>query len=182
MKLIKLIVPTGLTLIAAIALCAACANAQTMGEYSGTTAGAGSGGSSMGTALSTSVDNSSGAMSSGSGSSTWGASGVGGSFDDRAGAETSFGGGDFDSRAGSSSSSASGDSRFPASPFDGQSSSGGLGGDSADRFADSSGRFADTDRFSGTSELSDSSDRFPTGSLDDHQGGLDTEYNAVNNF
>lgn len=134
----------------------------------------------MGTTLSnsvaTSVDN------SGGGSSTWGASGVGASFDDRAGAAASAGGGDFESRAGSSSSG-SGDSRWPASGFDGDSSSGGLAGDSSSRFADSSDRFAaDSDRFTSNSELSGSTDRFPSSSLDDHQGGLDTEYNAVNNF
>ena len=177
MKLIKFIVPTAL--VATLALCAPRANAQTMGEYAATTAGASSGASSMGTTLSnsvaTSVDN------SGGGSSTWGASGVGASFDDRAGAAASAGGGDFESRAGSSSSG-SGDSRWPESGFNGDSSSGGLAGDTSDRFAASSDRFADTGRFTANSALSDSTDRFPSSSLDDHQGGLDTEYNAVNNF
>src|SRR5277367_1581387 len=110
-KLFKFIVPTALA--ATIALCAPRANAQTMGEYASTTAGASSGASSMGTTLSnsvaTSVDNS--------------------------------------------------------------------GGDSSSRFADSSDRFAaDSDRFTSNSELSGSTDRFPSSSLDDHQGGLDTEY------
>ncbi|MGA6974090.1 MAG: hypothetical protein WBY93_20860 [Candidatus Binatus sp.] len=179
MKLIKFIVPTAL--VATLVLCAPRADAQTMGEYAATTAGASSGASSMGTALSnsvaTSVDN-----SGGGGSSTWGASGVGAGFDDRAGAaSSSAGGGDFESRAGSSSVSE--DSRWPKSGFENDSSSGGLDSDSSNRFATSTDRFADTDRFQGTSELSDSSsDRFPASPLDDHQGGLDTEYNAVNNF
>ena len=64
MKLIKFIVPTAL--VATLALCAPRADAQTMGEYAATTAGASSGASSMGTALSnsvaTSVDNSGGGV------------------------------------------------------------------------------------------------------------------------
>jgi hypothetical protein len=160
MRLVKLIAPA--TLIATLALLAPHANAQTMGEYASTTAAVGSGDSSAGTDL-------------GGGSRTWGASSLGASFDERAGALSASGAGaDFDSRAGSTGGSAS-DSRWPTtSPLD--------GGSGSDRFSDSS-RFQDQDRFSTAerSELS-SSDRFPTRSFNDNQGGLDTTANAINNY
>ena len=81
MRLIKLIAPA--TLIATLALFAPHADAQTMGEYA-TTVGVASGGdTSMGTSI--------GSHRSGGlgGSRTWGASSLGGSFDERAGAPAS---------------------------------------------------------------------------------------------
>ena len=84
MRLIKLIAPA--TLIAAIALFAPHANAQTMGEYGTATAGVGTGGGSMSTSMVNSVGNTVSSDDLGGGSSTWGASSLGASFDERAGA------------------------------------------------------------------------------------------------
>jgi hypothetical protein len=158
MRLIKLIAPA--TLIATLALLAPHANAQTMGEYATTTASVGSGDSSMGAGT-----------DFGGGSRTWGASSLGASFDERAGAASASGAGaDFDSRAGSAGGLAS-DSRWPtASPLE--------GGDGSDRFGDSSKRFQDQDRFTERSELSASSDRFPGGVLDKNSQGLDTHFSS----
>ncbi len=80
MRLIKLIAPTAL--IAAVALFAPHAGAQTMGEYATTTAGVGTGAGSMGTSIGNAVSSD----DLGGGSSTWGASSLGASFDERAGA------------------------------------------------------------------------------------------------
>jgi hypothetical protein len=163
MRFIKLMVPA--TLVAAIAMFAPHACAQTMGEYATTTAGVGSGASSMGASIANTVSSDNG------GSTTWGASSVGASFDERAGAQSSSGlGGDFESRAGSMTGGSSEDSRWPAtSQLD--------SGDAAGRFGDSSGtdsaRFPDTDRFNQTSQL-DSTDRFPPSAFNDNQNGLDT--------
>lgn len=156
MKLTTLILPSAL--IAALALFAPHAGAQTMGEYATVTAGVASGGGSMGSSISVpSISN-----DGGGGSSTWSANGLGASFDDRAGAASPFAaGGNFDSRAGSGS-------RFPESRFTDSSN---RFGDSASRFGDSSNRFSDHDRFPERSELS-SSDRF-----NDNRMGLDTNYN-----
>jgi hypothetical protein len=169
MRLIKLIAPA--TLIATLALLAPHANAQTMGEYA-TTVGVASGdGTSMGTSI-----GGIGSGDLGGGSRTWGASSLGASFDERAGALSASGAGagaDFDSRAGSTGGSAS-ESRWPTtSPLEGAGS---------DRFSDSSNRFQDQDRFSEQSERWASSDRFPTRSLNDNQNGLDTTANAINNY
>ena len=174
MKLIKLIVPA--TLIAALALFAPHASAQTMGEYATTTAGVASGGGSMGTSFG---PPSIGSDDLGGGSRTWGASSLGGSFADRVGATSPFAtGGDFQSRAGSAGAS-SGESRWPKSRFNGDS----------DRFSDWSKRFGDKDRFPERSGPS-SSDRFPASRFSNNQmgldshfntGGLDTHYNPVNN-
>ncbi len=166
MRLIKLIAPA--TLIAAIALLAPHANAQTMGEYGTATAGLGTGGGSMGASISNSV--SSGDL--GGGSRTWGASSLGASFDERAGAASaSTGGGDFASRAGSMSGASSSDSRWPAASQlqDGASS---------DRFSDSSSRFQDQDRFPTRADPSASSDRFPAGVLDQNRQGLDSHFSS----
>ena len=169
MRLIKLIAPA--TLIATLAFLAPHANAQTMGEYA-TTVGVASGdGTSMGTSI-----GGIGSGDLGGGSRTWGASSLGASFDERAGALSASGAGagaDFDSRAGSTGGSAS-ESRWPTtSPLEGAGS---------DRFSDSSNRFQDQDRFSEQSERWASSDRFPTRSLADNQNGLDTTANAINNY
>ena len=169
MRLIKLIAPA--TLIATLALLAPHANAQTMGEYA-TTVGVASGDdTSMGTSI-----GGIGSGDLGGGSRTWGASSLGASFDERAGALSASGAGagaDFDSRAGSTGGSAS-ESRWPTtSPLEGAGS---------DRFSDSSNRFQDQDRFSEQSERWASSDRFPTRSLNDNQNGLDTTANAINNY
>ena len=160
MRLIKLIVPA--VLIAVLALFAPHADAQTMGEYAPATAGLGTGGGSMGTSISPSI----GSNDSGGGSGTWGASGLGASWSDRAGAASPLAAGaDFESRAGSSVSGSTGESRWPGSALSANTSS---------RFGGSS------DRFPERSELS-SSDRFPASSFN-NSTGLDSSYNAINNF
>ena len=106
MRLVKLIVPAAL--VAVIALFAPHADAQTMGEYATATAGVANGASSMGASIANTVSSD----NLGGGSTTWGASSVGGSFEERAGAASSSGmGADFESRAGSSTA----DSRWPGS-------------------------------------------------------------------
>jgi hypothetical protein len=159
MRLTNLIVPAAM--IAAIALFAPHAGAQTMGEYATTVSGAAGGAGSLGTSVGSAVSSVSNGL--GGGSSTWEASSLGASFEERAGAESGLGA-DFESRAGSSS-----ESRFSSSRFD--------GGDSESRFSDS-GRFQDGDRFKERSDFSASSDRFPTRSFNDNQNGLDTHYSA----
>ena len=169
MRLVKLIASGAL--IALLALFAPHADAQTMGEYAGATAGVGTAGGSMGTNASPS---SIGSSDIGGGSSTWGASGVGASFEERAGAASPFGAGaDFESRAGSAAIGSAGGRCWPGSSLDADTSS---------SFGGSSGRFPDQDRFPNRDELSSSSDRFPASSLDDSRTGLDTNYNALNNF
>ena len=167
MRLIKLIVPA--VLIAVLALFAPHADAQTMGEYAPATAGLGTGGGSMGTSL---APPSFGSNDSGGGSGTWGASGLGASWSDRAGAASPLAAGaDFESGAGSSESGSTGESRWPGSA---------LSADTSSRFGGSSDRFTDQDRFTDRSELS-SSDRFPASSFNDSTG-LDSRNNAINNF
>src|ERR1700733_7277058 len=103
MRLIKLIAPTAM--IATLALFAPHADAQTMGEYATTTASVGSGTSSMGSSIGSVVNsvNSDTSGDIGGGSRTWGASSLGASFDERAGAASGSGAGQgFESRAGSS--------------------------------------------------------------------------------
>ncbi len=164
MRLIKLIAPA--TLIATLALLAPHANAQTMGEYATTTAGVGTGGSSMGTSIGNTVG------SDDLGSRTWGASSLGASFDERAGAASaSAGGGDFDSRAGSMTGGSAAASRWPAT------SSLESGDGSSNRFSDSK-RFQDQNRFPTRSDLSASSNRFPPGALDQGRQGLDSHYSS----
>jgi hypothetical protein len=165
MRLIKLIVPAAA--FAAIALFAPHAEAQTMGEYATTTAsaadGAGGLGSSIGSVVNSVNSDTSGDI--GGGSRTWGASSLGGSFEDRAGSASS-GGASFDSRAGSMTGGSDPESRFPSnSRLDG-----------GDRFSDSSGRFSDSDRF-GQSRFQDQ-DRFPSSAFNDNRMGLDTNYNS----
>ena len=87
MRLIKLIAPAAL--IATLALFAPHADAQTMGEYATTTAGVGSGTSSMGTSIGSAL----GSGDLGGGSRTWGASSLGASFEERAGAASGSGAG-----------------------------------------------------------------------------------------
>jgi hypothetical protein len=161
MKVIKLIAPTAL--IATLALFAPHAEAQTLGEYATTTAGATNGDGGLGSSIG-SVVNSVNSDTSGidGGSRTWGASSLGGSFEERAGAAAASGAAGFDSRAGSESGS-----RFPTeSRFS----------DSGDRFGGSSDRFSNTDRF-GQNRFQDQ-DRFPAGVLDQNREGLDTHYSS----
>jgi len=152
-------------LIAAIALIAARADAQTMGEYATTTVGVASGAGSMGTAVSEPAFSSD---ESGGGSRTWGTSPLGGSWAERVGSASASGAGaSFSERAGAISS---GESRWPGGAL-----SGGGGGllDSA------SGRFSTGDRFQTGDRFSSrewqTADRFPTTSFRD-RGGLDNSY------
>src|SRR5271166_5771933 len=93
MRLIKLIVPAAF--IAVLALFAPHADAQVMGEYAAATAGLGTGAGSVSTSVGSGSDDL-------GGSSTWGASALGGSFQDRVGAASASGAGtDFSSRASS---------------------------------------------------------------------------------
>ena len=80
MRLVKLIGPAMLT--AAVAMFATHANAQTMGEYATTTAAVSNGAGSMGTSIGSAVGN---VSDDAGGSSTWGASSLGASFEERAG-------------------------------------------------------------------------------------------------
>ena len=154
MRLIKLIVPAAA--FAALALLAPHAEAQTMGEYA-TTVGVASG------------DASSFGTSEGGGSRTWGASSLGGSFEERAGASSASGAAGFDSRAGSMTGASDSSSRWPTETELTRS-------ESSDRFGGSADRFADTDRF-GQSKFQDQ-DRFPPSAFNDNRMGLDTNYNA----
>jgi hypothetical protein len=161
MRLIKLIAPTAM--IATLALFAPHADAQTMGEYATTTASVGSGTSSMGSSIG-SVVNSDSSGDLGGGSRTWGASSLGGSFAERAGAASgSSGGAGFDSRVGSSGSGS--DSRWPTSQFE----------SGQDRFSDTE-RFKSEDRFPQRSDASEN--RFPSGVLDQNRQGLDSHYSS----
>jgi hypothetical protein len=164
MRLIKLIAPTAV--IATLALFAPHADAQTMGEYATTTASVGSGTSSMGSSIG-SVVNSVNSGDLGGGSRTWGASSLGGSFEERAGAASGPAGGqDFEARAGSSGGGLGSDSRWPTA----RSMS------DQDRFADTE-RFKDQDRFPQRTDLS--ADRFPAaGVLDQNRQGLDSHYSS----
>jgi len=164
MRLIKLIVPAAA--IAVFAMSAPHAGAQTMGEYATTVGVASGGGSGMGT----SIDNTLSGGGSGGGSTTWGASSLGGSFDERAGAASGAGmGGDFEVRAGNSANGPSTESRWPTTGF--------AAAGAADRFSDSSNpRFTDSDRFADKNQLSNPSDRFPGTGFSDNKMGLDTHY------
>ena len=157
-------------LIAVAAFLASHANAQTMGEYATTTAGVGTGTGSMGTGFS--LPSLPGSNGSGESSQTWGVSGTGGSWADRAGA-ASRSGGDFESRAGSASSGAATQSRWPDTGF---SNAQGLsfGSSKLDQGED---RFAGSDRF--PSHDFSSAGRWPASSLADSKSGLDTSYSSV---
>jgi len=161
MRVIKLIAPTAL--IATLALFAPHADAQTMGEYATTTASTANGAGGLGTSIGSVVNsvNSDSSGDLGGGSRTWGASSLGGSFEERAGAASgSSGGAGFDARAGSP------ESRWPTSQFQGAAN---------DRFADTD-RFKSEDRFPQRSDQSE--DRFPTGVLDQNREGLDSHYSS----
>ena len=150
MRLSKLIVPA--TVAATLAMFVSRAGAQTMGEYAATTASVGSGDSSAGTSL---------------GSDTWGASSLGASFDERAGAAGSHVQ-CFSARASQMTGAAASESgsRWPTSEF----------ADKTDRFAESSDPFAsNADRFPQHTELS-GSDRFPQSRFNDNSMGLDTHF------
>src|ERR1700724_1300801 len=104
MSLKNLLLPAAV-LISVMAFLASHAQAQTMGEYATTTSGVGSG--SMGTSSASPAN-------FGESSQTWGVSGVGSNWADRAGAASGSGlGADFASRAASMSSGASPESRWP---------------------------------------------------------------------
>jgi hypothetical protein len=167
MNLKKILLPAAL--LALIALLAPRANAQTMGEYAGVTAGAASGSGSIGGSFSLplpSIGNDTGASSG-----TWGASSLGGSFEDRAGAASGSGlGADFESRAGASNRFGS-ESRWPGT---------GLSNDQGSRLDGTSDRFATGDRFTANDRFS-SGDRFPGTSFSDHMG-LDTNFNSSSGY
>jgi hypothetical protein len=161
MKFIKLIAPA--MLLTGLALFPSHADAQTMGEYATTTAGVSSGGDSMGTDLAPS-------------SSTWGASRLGASFQERAGAASQSASGDFDARAGSLTGGSASESRWPGTELSSSTAP-------TDRFADSSGgsadRFATSEnRFDSHSEFKSSADRFPKSAFSDNSAGLDTNNNT----
>ena len=164
MRFIKLITPA--MLLAALALLPAHVNAQTMGEYATTTAGVASGGGSMGTNFS---PPSFGSGDSGGGSSTWGASRLGATFDERAGAASQSANGTFDSRAGAMTGGTSSQSRWPKTQLD--------SGAGQDRFGSNNDRFGSSkDRFGEHKELSSSQDRFPKSAFNDNRQGLDTHF------
>jgi len=152
-------------LIAVMAFLASHANAQTMGEYATTTAGVGTGSGSMGTAFK--LPSLTG--SNGEGSQTWGVSGTGGSWSDRAGAA----GGDFESRAGSASSGAATQARWPET---GLSNAQGLSFGSS-KLDEGGDRFSGSDRF--PAHDFSSASRWPASSLSDSKSGLDTSFNSV---
>ena len=169
MRVIKLIGPAAM--IAALAMFAPNADAQTMGEYA-TTVGVASGGSSS---MGTGIDNSLSGGDLGGGSRTWGASSLGASFDERAGAASGSGAvADFNSRASSMTGGSAADSRWPAQSRLSNN-------DTSKRFSGSadgaSGRWSQTDRFTSRGELSSSSsDRFPPSAFNDNRMGLDTHF------
>jgi len=167
MSLKKLLLPAAV-LIAVMSFLASHAQAQTMGEYATTTAGVGTGGGSMGTSFAP--------PSFGGSSQTWGVSGMGSSWADRAGAVSGSGlGADFASRAASMSSGAATESRWPDTSL---SSRQGITFGSS-RLENGEDRFSSGDRF--PSRDFSSGTRWPTtSSLADSKGGLDTSYNSVN--
>jgi hypothetical protein len=168
MNLKKMLLPA--TLIAMIALLAPGANAQTMGEYATTTAGAASGAGGMAPSFSLPSININ-TNNSGGSSGTWGASRLGASFDERAAAVSGSGlGQSFESRAGALTSSRASESRWPGTGFSGTGSQ--------NRFGTSE-RFKTEDRFTANNDRFSSQNRWPATSFQDHMG-LDTHYNPVN--
>lgn len=154
-------------LIAAIALIAARADAQTMGEYATTTVGVASGAGSMGTAVSEPAFSSD---ESGGGSRTWGTSALGGSWAERVGSASASGAGaSFSSRATAISGNSSGESRWPGGAL---SRGGGLLDSASGRFS-TGDRFQTGDRFA--SREWGTANRFPAGSFHDRMG-LDNSY------
>jgi hypothetical protein len=171
MSLKNLLLPAAV-LISVIAFLASHANAQTMGEYATTTAGVGTGTGSMSTGFS--LPSFPGSSGSGASSQTWGVSGTGSSWSDRAGAASGSGlGADFESRAGSMSSGAAAQSRWPDS---GLSKVQGLSFEKS-KLDEGEDRFGGSDRF--PSRDFSSANRWPTSSLSDSKSGLDTSYNSV---
>jgi hypothetical protein len=151
--------------IAAIALIAARADAQTMGEYA-TTVGVASGNGSMGTGFAPPTFGSDDM----GGSRTWGTSAQGGSWAERVGSASASGAGaSFSERAGAISSTSSGESRWPGGVLSG---GGGLLDSASGRF-NNGDRFKTGDRFSAREWQT--ADRFPTSSFHD-RGGLDNSY------
>ncbi len=168
MSLKNLLLPAAV-LIAVVAFLSSHAQAQTMGEYATTTAGVGTGTGSMGSGFS--LPSFPGSNGSGESSQTWGVSGTGGSWSDRAGA-ASGSGGDFASRAGSASSGAT-ESRWPDT---GLSNAQGLSFGTS-KLDEGEDRFSGSDRF--PSRDFSSASRWPASSLSDSKSGLDTSYNSV---
>ncbi len=168
MSLKKMLLPAAL--IAVIGLVAPRANAQTMGEYATTTAGVGTGGGSMGTGFAVP---SIGPSDLGGSPRTWGASALGSSWSDRAGAASGSGlGSDFESRSGSAASAFGAESRWPGTGISGGQGNSG----SASRFNNASDRFSTEDRFAAHSFSS--ANRWPTSSFSNHTG-LDTSFNSI---
>jgi hypothetical protein len=147
-------------LIAAMALFAPRAQAQTGAEYGAASSGVGAGSSGMGTEVGNSD---AGAMP---GSQTWGASTLGEDFNSRASAQTGSSG----------LSGESGQSRWPNTALSSQSQGG-----NTTRFSENSDRFNSTDRFDqakgGESQLDGGSDRFPASAFQNSQG-LDNKFNS----
>ena len=170
MSLKKLLLPAAI-LIAVISFLASHAQAQTMGEYATTTAGVGSGTGSMGKGFS--LPSMPGSNNNGESSQTWGVSGTGSSWADRAGAASGAGmGTDFASRAASMSSGADLQSRWPDTGL-----STVKGNSFATRHDEGTDRFSSGDRFPARSLSSTS--RWPTSSIADTKG-LDTRFNSIN--
>jgi hypothetical protein len=169
MSLKRILLPA--VMIALIALLAPRANAQTMGEYAGVTAGAASGSGSIGGSFSLPVPSISN-DTSGASSGTWGVSGTGASFEERAGAASGSGlGADFESRAGASSSRFGAESRWPGTGFSNEQGS---------RLDDGKDRFPSEDRFAAGDRFG-SENRWPGTSFSDHTG-LDTNYNQSSGY
>lgn len=169
MSLKKMLLPAAL--IAMIALLAPRANAQTMGEYATTTAGAAGGGESMAPSFSLPSPISPSGTGGSGGSGTWAVSRLGASFEERAAAVSGSGmGADFESRAGALTSGHADESRWPGTGISSAASQ--------NRFGGTSDRFSTGDRFA-TNERFTSENRFPESEFKDHMG-LDTGYNAIN--
>lgn len=173
MSLKNLLLPAAV-LISVMAFLASHANAQTMGEYATTTAGAATESKSIGTDFAT--------KDVGEGSRTWGVSGVGSSWADRAGAASGSGlGADFASRAASMSAGNAAASRWPET---GLSSAQGISfgtsklDEGTDRFSNGdSSQDSGKERF--PSHCFSPAGRWPTSSLAD-SNGLDTKFNSAN--
>ena len=169
MSLKKLLLPAAV-LISVIAFLSSHANAQTMGEYATTTSVAGTDSGSFST------------RDVGESSRTWGVSGVGSSWADRAGAASGSGlGADFASRAASMSSGSATESRWPDT---GLSTAQGITFENspldngADRFSSGDSSLeSGQERFTQRDFSSES--RWPTSSLADSKSGLDRSYNSI---
>jgi len=169
MSLKKLLLPAAV-LISVMAFLSSHANAQTMGEYATTTSVASTGSGSFST------------RDVGESSRTWGVSGVGSSWADRAGAASGSGlGADFASRAASMSNESATESRWPDT---GLSTAQGITFESS-RLEDGADRFSSGDSSLGSSKERftprdfSSESRWPTSALADSKSGLDTSYNSI---